>query len=445
MGRVSVANSKSASRAVTDGPPRAGDGHALWAGALASGALLLISDHVFEATALQLVAFVPFLAAMRRCERGIHAAIAGGLLGVARLAPLVRALGAVPLLGRVAIPLYLAMLYASFGVICFAARRFVSPTLQPLAIAAAFAAIELVDASLPMWGTALSLAAAWSSRPSAIRFIAFTGTAGLAFFVLAAQSLALSLVVERKRARLGALLLLLLACLFACVSLVKSPSGASTSLRVAAVGWAGAPGEGRAHAELLVSDAAAKGATLVVLPEAAFMILSEEREGVNREMGDLARRHAVHLAVGIVDRGRRENLLVLFGPSGAIEGQYVKTHLVPLAEDVRAGDGELMLANIGGVKVGAMICQDDNFSDLTRRYARAGGQVVVLPTFEMSAAMAALHARNSLLRPIEGGFAIVRAATNGTSMIVSNEGQILSSVDHLAAGPAAIVADLRVP
>lgn len=48
------------------------------------------------------------------------------------------------------------------------------------------------------------------------------------------------------------------------------------------------------------------------------------------------------------------------------------------------------------------------------------------------------------MRPLENRYAIVRAATNGISTIVSARGEVLAERDHFAAGPGVAVADVPV-
>jgi predicted amidohydrolase len=215
-------------------------------------------------------------------------------------------------------------------------------------------------------------------------------------------------------------------------------------LRVGAIGWTTRQvgGQGFEAFERLVGDATSRGARLVVSPEAAFVARPGEREALLSTLGGIARAHRVYLAVGYLDHEHDENRLVFVDPDGVTRGEYTKTHLVPTAETSRPGSGEPVIVDVDGVKVGAMICQDDNFTDVARAYQRAGVQLVVTPTFEMSPAFGALHLRNALLRPIEGRFAYVRAVANGTSAIVSHDGTVLASFNHLSGGAAAIVADV---
>jgi apolipoprotein N-acyltransferase len=89
-----------------------------------------------------------------------------------------------------------------------------------------------------------------------------------------------------------------------------------------------------------------------------------------------------------------------------------------------------------------MICQDDNFTDIARRYGRAGTRLVAVPTFDWRE-VAPFHLENSRFRAVENRYAVVRAAVNGTSAIVSPTGRMLARRDHFTEGDGLIVA--RVP
>src|SRR5262249_53438642 len=148
--------------------------------------------------------------------------------------------------------------------------------------------------------------------------------------------------------------------------------------------------------------------------------------------GALSRRHGIHLAVGYLDLDRDENRLAFFSPSGALEGDYAKKHLVPLAERMRAGDGAPVVVDVDGVRVGGMICHDDDYSDVSRAYARAGAQIVVVPTYEWSRAVAPYHMQDDLLRSIESRYAVVRSVARGTSAIVAPGAIIVKTHEHVS-------------
>jgi len=133
---------------------------------------------------------------------------------------------------------------------------------------------------------------------------------------------------------------------------------------------------------------------------------------------------------------------VIVSDRGEIVGHYVKTHLTPFEPFVR-GRGEPLQVVVDGVRVGVMICNDDNFTDISRRYGRRGVQVMAVPTLDW-ASVSKAHFQNSIHRAIESHYAVVRAARNGISAIVSPRGRVLARSDHLDQGIGLLVADVPV-
>ena len=127
---------------------------------------------------------------------------------------------------------------------------------------------------------------------------------------------------------------------------------------------------------------------------------------------------------------------------GEVLSEYTKTYLT-VFEDYRKGDGRLRIIEADGVQVGGMICQDDNFTRFSREYGRRRVGVVVVPTLDWRTVKGA-HLQSSIHRAIESRYAIVRAAQNGISAIISPKGEVLASYDHFEEGPGAIAAEVGV-
>jgi apolipoprotein N-acyltransferase len=64
------------------------------------------------------------------------------------------------------------------------------------------------------------------------------------------------------------------------------------------------------------------------------------------------------------------------------------------------------------VTAGVAICKDMDFPAWTRRYAAAGARVLFVPAWDFGED-AWLHGRMAVLRGVEGGFAVARAAQEG--------------------------------
>ena len=410
--------------------------------ALATGLLLFVSDHPLRAWWLQFVAFVPWWLALAAHHRaGRHLWPLGALLACGNALPLLFVLGtAPPIVVAVAAAVLQWMLIAMV-----AGRLFVrSPVLGALGAAGAVTVLEIITwHAVPLFGTAQCFARPLGYAPAVIGFIAWTGVAGLVFVSTAVQALLANALLAQRRAPplLVAAGLVIAA---AAVDVVRWNRPLGESLRVAAYGWgADGPSDEQgtvAWLDKVIGAAKVVGARLVVTPETGFGTGADVAKAA-AAFGDLARKHLMTLALGVWHTPTRDNRIWFFGDDGVHEAEYRKTHLVPWIELYTAGDGTLARAAIGGVPFGGMICQDDNFTDIARGYGRDAMPLLAVPTNDWPSIRFA-HFDNARLRAIENGYAIVRAASNGISAIVSPRGEVLVSEDHHEIGRKLIVDDV---
>ena len=147
-----------------------------------------------------------------------------------------------------------------------------------------------------------------------------------------------------------------------------------------------------AEAWRVAGEARRAGAGLLVFPEGFLTgyhvpgLAAAGLAGVEdalREIGAAAREAGLgivmgtHLAEGEVLR----NAAVAFGPDGAELGRYAKRALFGgwEKETFAPGRGSLRF-DCGGLRVGVLICYDVEFPELVRAEARAGADLVAVPT-----------------------------------------------------------------
>jgi predicted amidohydrolase len=144
-----------------------------------------------------------------------------------------------------------------------------------------------------------------------------------------------------------------------------------------------------------VADVASKGVKLAIFPEAFLtgycyrtkeeaMAVAESIPGpASKRVQDLSAKHDLHVVYGTLERDcdRLFNAAVLVGPEGVV-GVYRKTHLPFLGVDKFAtpGDQPYRVYDIGGFKVGILICYDGSFPEATRCLMLDGADLVCLPT-----------------------------------------------------------------
>ena len=193
-----------------------------------------------------------------------------------------------------------------------------------------------------------------------------------------------------------------------------------------------------ARAEALVREAATRGARLVVLPEvftwrgpaAGEATVAEPVPGpTTARLGALAKELGLWLVAGSLhERAAGEprvfNTSCLFDPRGEILVRYRKIHLfdvdlpgrVAVQESAtRAPGAEVVTAPTEVGTLGLSICYDLRFPELYRRLARAGAEVLLVPsafTFPTGAAHWEVLVR---ARAIENQCWVVAADQAGTS------------------------------
>ncbi len=419
-----------------------------------SGLLLFSADFPVHAWPLQAVALLPWLLALVKLRPGLWTGLGAGFcLGVFYTGPLSIALQFPFWLG-VALAAYLTLLWALLSLGATYLLRSDASLLAAVSVGALAVVLEWVDMSLvPVWGTAQVFTRVWSASPWAIQIVSVTGVTGLVFVLVAGQVLMAMALVRPDAQRRASIALAGLMAVVALGNTVLWPSTPRRKVRVAAVGWTWDQlPRGRRSSWKLVHDtlyqrlvrrAVARGARLVVSPEVGFRVPAHRRKAFYETISRTARTNKVWLAVGYFDHARNRNQLLFVDPQGRRRGEYSKSHLIMTLERYTPGDGSLVTVQGPGFLLGGMICQDDNFTDLARGYGRKGARVVAVPTNDWRQ-VRNYHLENALFRAVENRYAIVRAASNGISAIVSARGEVLARQDHFAEGPGVLVADLPI-
>jgi predicted amidohydrolase len=153
-----------------------------------------------------------------------------------------------------------------------------------------------------------------------------------------------------------------------------------------------------------IEDAARQKADLLVLPETltasgnglSYFDAAEPIPGPSTEyFGELARKHELHLVVGLVERERNliYNVAVLIGPDGRLIGKYRKVAL-PRTE-IEAGitpGNEYPVFDTRFGKVGLMVCYDGFFPEVARQLSMRGAEVIAFPVAGCNPLLAAARA-----------------------------------------------------
>ena len=178
------------------------------------------------------------------------------------------------------------------------------------------------------------------------------------------------------------------------------------------------------------------GAQTIVIPETLFI----SPDSSIPELAAFAQRRGVGLVAGVYYQKPGEperNQAVWFAPGSGAASPYNKQHLLPGFEDqYRPGD---MFVSVAAPANSALaVCKDMDFPALGRANADRGAHLLLVPAwdFELDGW---LHSRMAILRGVESGFALARAARDGRLTLSDDRGRVLAEANSAYIDDAASV------
>ena len=189
---------------------------------------------------------------------------------------------------------------------------------------------------------------------------------------------------------------------------------------------------------------ASRGARVIVFDEKAALLPAERRDAVLAPLVDASRATHATLVAGYDQTGpERRNAAYTIGPDGRVR-TYTKRHHIPgLEQGYSTGDRPGLLDQGAAVA----ICKDMDFQRTLRGDAAAAGRgalgLMLVPAWDFGAD-GWLHARMAIMRGVEGGYAIVRAASNGELTVSDARGRVRATGVSGEDAYASIVADVPV-
>ncbi len=215
--------------------------------------------------------------------------------------------------------------------------------------------------------------------------------------------------------------------------------------------------------EQLTFEVAEEGAELIVWPETAIPIDIDHNPTRVERIKGMARVSGCDILVGIFtsdDSGMDCNSLVLFRKDGSVGEQiYSKRHLVPfgeyvpmrgiietlipplteiamLEEDIAAGK-DSGLIDWNGISLGSLICFDSIYEGAAMQSVRDGADIIILSTNDswfFDSAAVYMHNAQAVMRAVENGRYVVRAASTGVSSVITPQGEVVNELDALQTG-----------
>ena len=376
------------------------------------------------------VAPVPLLWSALRDDswrRVAIASLAGYALGeLGMLWPYLRAMGAVVLVAALGPAVAFALVVLSTR---WRARRL--PMLAAtLVFPTLWTGFEWLSATLSPHGTFGAWAYSQMSAPVMVQGASLLGL-WVVSFLIAWVAAGIALALRQRR-----LSPLVLPCAFALVNVAfgswRLHSADGPTVRVAAAA--------RDHDDARTASAAADdeaaearrlaalGARVVVFDEKAALLPTDQRDVVLAPLVAAARDTRTRIVAGFDETGaERRNTAFAIGEDGRVS-TYTKRHHVPGLESGYAIGSAPGLLD-GGASVA--ICKDMDFQGTLRGDAAAGARtgslgLMLVPAWDFDAD-GWLHARMAVMRGVEGGYAIVRAAANGLVTVSDARGRVLAA------------------
>jgi apolipoprotein N-acyltransferase len=308
-----------------------------------------------------------------------------------------------------------------------------------LAFPACWTAMEYVVGLLSPHGTLGSIAYSEMSEPLVLQSASLLGMYSVTF-ILCLFASALALAARGGRAAFVAagagLALCALDLAFGAASLLVPPPRV---VRVAALADMGVADQAdvmgpNVDAASIFASAARelgrRGAKLMVTPEESLATRRAWRREVFAPLQAASAQTGAEIVAGFHERAPPGDIATAFSPDGSWR-VYAKRHLLlPIEARYTPGVAPGLLG--GGMAMA--ICKDMDFPETIRQDAHTGLKLVAVPAWDFGAD-AWLHARMAIMRGVENGFAVVRAANHGLLTASDAQGRLIArkavSSDHM--------------
>jgi len=185
---------------------------------------------------------------------------------------------------------------------------------------------------------------------------------------------------------------------------------------------------------------AARGAQVIVLPEKLAAIVDPDTKSSDAIFQSLADKIKATIVVGVVYVAlpTKYNEARVYAP-GAPMLRYDKHHMLPPFESNLQPGTTLTLMPGRSQTWGVAICKDMDFTQLSREYGEAGAGLMLAPAWDFNVDRG-WHGHIAVMRGVESGFSVVRAARNGYLTVSDNRGKILAETRSDSAPFAALMA-----
>ncbi|HZD75534.1 MAG TPA: hypothetical protein VE218_00920 [Acidobacteriaceae bacterium] len=178
---------------------------------------------------------------------------------------------------------------------------------------------------------------------------------------------------------------------------------------------------------------AANGAQAIVMPEKVAVVLDAENGSADPIFQRLADRTGATIVIGEVhlSGSARYNRARIYQPHQAVLS-YDKEHMLPPFESNLTPGTALVTLPEHASPWGVAICKDMDFTPLSRRYGKAGVALMLVPGWDFNVDRS-WHGHMAVMRGVEDGFTVVRAAKDGYLTVSDDRGRVVAETRSDAA------------
>ena len=187
---------------------------------------------------------------------------------------------------------------------------------------------------------------------------------------------------------------------------------------------------------------ATQGAQVIVLPEKLGVAVDSDTKGIDAIVQSLADKTKSAIVLGLIEVSPpvKYNQARVYTPKAPLL-TYNKHHMLPFFESqLKPGTTLTLMLEPSGT-LGVAICKDMDFTQLSRQYGEAGVGLILVPAWDFVQDRW-WHGHMAVMRGVESGFSVTRAAKQGYLTVSDDRGRILAETRSDATPFATLVADV---
>lgn len=189
------------------------------------------------------------------------------------------------------------------------------------------------------------------------------------------------------------------------------------------------------------NDLVAKGAQVIVMPEKLGTMTGGD-QAEDQALQQLADHSNADVVAGMVTSTptQQYNTARFYAPH-AVPVDYHKLHMLPQFESMYTPGQALARIQRASGLWGVAICKDMDFTDRALQYGRSGTGLMLVPAWDFDVD-AVFHGHIAIMRGVENGYSIVRAAKDGSLYVSDSRGRILAETSSGGTDFAKLLVDV---